>query len=111
MLANFNMAELINILTTTVPMLMAFGGALYKLIRMHANHEAMHDKQQEFLNKQQQSLVDIKLDIMRLQCINETLPVTTRARIYEEYKRLGGNHWLDLYYKKHLQPLLEKEVK
>jgi hypothetical protein len=40
---------------------------------------------------------DLKLDTLRLQILCPELPATDRLRLYDEYKRLGGNSYIDAY--------------
>jgi hypothetical protein len=54
---------------------------------------------------------EIKLDIMRLQILNTQMPPNDRLEKYDEYKKEGGNGWLDTYVNDFLRPLVEAVMK
>ncbi len=50
----------------------------------------------------------LSLDVLQLKVTNKELPSYARIAAYDEYKRRGGNSWLD-YYVKNEQILEPKE--
>jgi hypothetical protein len=57
------------------------------------------------IGKLEAGLNSARLDVLKLQITNEQLPVSYRLASYDEYKRLGGNSWVDEYVEKYVKPL------
>jgi hypothetical protein len=51
------------------------------------------------------------LEILKLMITNTEINPQERMRAYTKYKTLGGNGTIDIYVKKVLSPILEKEYK
>jgi hypothetical protein len=54
---------------------------------------------------------EIKLDIMRLQILNTQMPPNDRLEKYDEYKKEGGNGWMDTYVEDFLKPEVERVMR
>jgi hypothetical protein len=67
--------------------------------KTNARFKSLCENSAELKNK----LNDINLDILKLQITNERLPASYRLQAYDEYKRLGGNSWVDEYTVKYLK--------
>jgi hypothetical protein len=57
------------------------------------------------------SLQAINASVMRLQIINDTLPLNDRYEIYEQYHKEGYNGWIDAYVDTFLRPEVERAIK
>jgi hypothetical protein len=63
------------------------------------------------LKKSLENQHELKLDIMRLQILNTQMPPNDRLEKYDEYKKEGGNGWMDTYVDDFLRPLVEAAMK
>jgi hypothetical protein len=48
--------------------------------------------------------------VLKSLIINSALPLQERMEVYREYKRVGGNGWMDVYYTERLMPLIQAEI-
>jgi hypothetical protein len=55
-------------------------------------------------------VLEMRLDIMALQIMNEHLLAAERHKIWIEYKRLGGNGFVDTYVAAYVSPLMREEI-
>jgi hypothetical protein len=52
----------------------------------------------------------LRLLVLKSLLINNALPLQERVEVYREYKRFGGNGWMDVYYNERLIPLIKAEI-
>jgi hypothetical protein len=52
----------------------------------------------------------LRLLVLKSLIINDALPLQERLEVYREYKRCGGNGWMDVYYNERLMPLIQAEI-
>jgi hypothetical protein len=52
----------------------------------------------------------LRLLVLKSLIINNALPLQERIEVYREYKRSGGNGWMDVYYNERLMPLIQAEI-
>jgi hypothetical protein len=52
----------------------------------------------------------LRLLVLKSLIINNALPLQERLDVYREYKRCGGNGWVDVYYNERLIPLIRTEI-
>jgi hypothetical protein len=52
----------------------------------------------------------LRLLVLKSLIINSALPLQERVEVYTEYKRCGGNGWMDVYYNERLMPLIRAEI-
>jgi hypothetical protein len=52
----------------------------------------------------------LRLLVLKSLIINNALPLQERLEVYGEYKRCGGNGWMDVYYNERLMPLIQAEI-
>jgi hypothetical protein len=52
----------------------------------------------------------LRLLVLESLIINTALPLQERLDVYREYKRCGGNGWIDAYYSERLMPLIRMEI-
>jgi hypothetical protein len=52
----------------------------------------------------------LRLLVLKSLIINNALPLQERVEVYREYKRFGGNGWMDVYYNERLMPLIQAEI-
>ena len=48
--------------------------------------------------------------ILKSLIINTELPLQERMEAHKEYKRLGGNGWMDVYYQERILPLIIGDI-
>lgn len=58
----------------------------------------------------QRSSARLRLLILKSLIINGELPLQERMEAHREYKRLGGNGWMDVYYQERILPLVKDDI-
>jgi hypothetical protein len=62
-------------------------------------------------NKKQDGILhelrDVRLDLMKTQILSTELSLDMRLSIYDTYKKLGGNSYIDEYVRKRILPMME----
>ena len=48
--------------------------------------------------------------VLKALIINTELPLQERIEAHSEYKRLGGNGWMDVYYEERIRPRILGEI-
>ena len=52
----------------------------------------------------------LRLLALKSLIINTELPLQERMEAHGEYKRLGGNDWMDVYYQERILPLIKGDI-
>ena len=52
----------------------------------------------------------LRLLALKSLIINTELPLQERMEAHGEYKRLGGNGWMDVYYQERILPLIKGDI-
>jgi hypothetical protein len=61
--------------------------------------------------KVDEKLNDIYMMSLKTAITNIDLPITVRLELYDEYKGLGGNSWVDIYVREHLVNTKAKQLR
>jgi hypothetical protein len=53
---------------------------------------------------------EMNFNVMRLLILNDNLPLNVQSDIYDKYKSLGGNTWMDAYVAINLKPRIDQTL-
>jgi uncharacterized membrane-anchored protein len=60
--------------------------------------------------KQSRAERKMRLSTLKLLIVSEGLPLRERLEAYEEYRKIGGNHWMTEYYERRLKPAIHADI-
>jgi hypothetical protein len=53
---------------------------------------------------------DMEMTLLKVAICNEDLPTAERCNIYERYKKMGGNAWVEQYFIDKIKPRIHESI-